>query len=143
MSMKALASLALIAGFTMLAGCKPAAQDPVADTATSASPAPAEPAAPATPATPQGVGLLTTEPAELTCDRPQAISVRWDVAAVEPAVELVEIWTGQPLSLFASGAVAGEAVTGPWALPGTIFVLRDKATGRDLDRIVVGGPACG
>ena len=137
-----LSPLALLSIIAIATACSPSPQQP-ASNAASADAAAAQSGTASEDAAPQTAGLITSEPAELTCDGPQVVSVRWDVGAVQPAVELVEIWTGSPPSLFAAGAAAGEAITGQWAMPGTIFILRDKATGRDLDRVTVGGPACG
>lgn len=119
------------------------------------SDAPAPPAASTGPSTPPAVvaeppeqltpGLVSVEPAELkSCDKLEVVSVRWNVNQVEPEVQLVEVWTGPAAneSVFASGGKTGEGVTGPWAMPGTIFTLKDKGTGKVLSRTTVGGPAC-
>ena len=89
-------------------------------------------------------GLIKTEPAELACEGPQVVAVHWDVGTASPATQQVEIWTGPAgiESVFASGGRAGEGVTGPWSLPGTIFTMKDKSTGKVLSRLTIPGPPC-
>ncbi len=89
-------------------------------------------------------GLMAVEPAELPACEPAVVALRWDVSGVTPDLPLVEIWTGPATneSIFASGGKSGEAVTAAWAMPGTTFTLKDKATGRVVSRIAIGGPPC-
>lgn len=71
-------------------------------------------------------------------------TVRWDLRAEHPDVAFVEIWVGDDAAprLFVAGGPFGEAKTAAWTTPGLIFSLRDKATGTELKRITVAGPAC-
>jgi len=127
--------IGLLAG---LSGCQQGNEAPLPQAA-SGMPAVAEPAA----AKPDGA--VSIDPAELgSCDVGAVVTVRWDMRATNPAVTDVEIWTGAPgkETIFAAGGYAGEAATGPWAYPGTTFLVRNKADGAELARAVVGGPSC-
>jgi hypothetical protein len=88
---------------------------------------------------------IFVEPATLSsCGVGKIVTVKWDVRAEKPAITDVEIFTGAPMkeTLFAAGGPTGEAATGPWASPGTVFILKNKADGKNVAHIVVGGPTC-
>lgn len=122
----------LVAG---LAGCKQGEDAAVAQVA--AVPAKASPA--------EVAGPVSVDPAELTsCVVGSVVTVRWDLRPTHPNVADVEIFTGQPgkETIFAAGGFAGEAATGPWARPGTTFLVRNKADGTEVAKAVVGGPTC-
>ena len=66
-------------------------------------------------------------------------------STAEKAVAVVEIYAGNAEGtpgLFASGGAVGQSETGPWVRPGSVFSLRDKATGSELEKLVIGGPVC-
>lgn len=84
-------------------------------------------------------------PGELTgCTQGKVVTLKWDFRSIHPEVTEVEILTGTPATetLFAAGGPTGEAPTGPWAYPGTMFVIKNKADGKELSRVVVAGQAC-
>lgn len=113
-----------------------------------ASQPPAVPAdAPATQATEAAPGVMSVSPARLeTCEPGAVVVVRWNMRPAHPEVSDVEIWTGPEghQTIFAAGGYTGEASTGqPWAHPGTIFSLRNKADGVEVATAVVDGPSCG
>jgi hypothetical protein len=122
-----------------LSACQPSDTD--------ASKTPASPAsAPAVTAASAPTGPVTIEPASLaSCEKGEVVTVRWDIRKDHPDVKEIEVWTGSathPLTLFAASGIAGEAKTGPWAGPGSIFAVKDRATGQELARATVQGPAC-
>lgn len=84
-------------------------------------------------------------PDELTdCTQGKIVTLKWDFRATNPEISNVEILTGAPghETLFAAGGPNGEAPTGPWASPGTAFIIKNKTDGKELSRVVVSGPAC-
>ncbi len=91
-------------------------------------------------------GPLSVAPGRLeACETGAVVAVKWDVRTDHPAVTETEVWTGpstEKLTLFAASAASGESKTGPWAGPGSIFALRDRANGNELARVVVDGPTC-
>ena len=78
------------------------------------------------------------------CTPATAINVKWDLKGSHPDVQTIDIYTGEGASakLFAEGGPSGESRTGTWVHPGTVFTLRDKADGKQLDEVRVGGPNC-
>jgi hypothetical protein len=122
-----------------LSACQPSDTDA---SKTAASPAPAHTVA----AAPAPAGPMTIDPASLSsCTTGAIVTVRWDIRAAHPGVKEIEVWTGSvthPLTLFAAGAPSGEAKTGLWAGPGSIFAVKDRATGQELARATVQGPTC-
>lgn len=123
-----------------LVGCQQSA--PETATQTERAPTTDQPAESA----PVAQGPITLEPANLaSCDIGAELSVKWDVRVAHPEVTETEIWTGSAtpeLTLFAASGPYGEAKTGAWASPGSIFAVRDRATGKELARAVVQGPSC-
>lgn len=89
--------------------------------------------------------FIHAEPAELqNCDFTKVL-LQWDTSTAEKAVAVVEIYAGNAEGtpgLFASGGAVGQSETGPWVRPGSVFSLRDKATGAELEKLVIGGPVC-
>lgn len=98
----------------------------------------------ATNPTPAAVGALRIAPGRLSSCEPVIAEVNWDVRSAHPEVVDVDILVGPDTSptLFASGGAYGSARTGAWTVPGAIFRLRDRASGVELDRATVSGPAC-
>ncbi|MEO6138029.1 MAG: hypothetical protein ABIP11_05085 [Luteimonas sp.] len=94
---------------------------------------------------PAPTGPVSIDPATLSSCTGAIVTVRWDIRAAHPDVKEIEVWTGSathPLTLFAAGAPSGEAKTGQWAGPGSIFAIKDKASGQELARATAQGPAC-
>ncbi len=115
------------------------------------SPASSTPAAGATaqyavPATTSP--LMSVDPANIAqCDPGVVATVKWNtqVASTDTSVVSNEIWVGASatdLKLFAAGGAQGQAETGPWTHPGSHFVLKNKADGKVLADVTVGGPKC-
>ena len=77
------------------------------------------------------------------CD-PVVAQISWDVSKLNPPIDSVEIYTGSDANntLFAAGGNVGTQATGQWTSPGAIFILKDKNTGVELDRLQVQGPDC-
>ncbi|MHC9085634.1 hypothetical protein ACYX7E_11475 [Luteimonas sp. RIT-PG2_3] len=89
--------------------------------------------------------LLSSDRETLATCSPEVAKISWDVSQQHPNVTNVQIFAGpdsEPV-LFSSGGATGSVETGAWTKPGTIFRLRDGASGEELSRIVIGGPACG
>ena len=109
----------------------------------------AEPAA-----TPVPVATLTptaeqpggANPASLDdCANAKVVEGSWNFDLTSSKVTLVDVYVGNTeaeLKLFVTGPSNGVESTGPWTLPGTIFVFKDHDGGGELSRFVVGGPAC-
>ena len=133
--------LAVVATVSLLAACSQKGEpDAVAAPAAEAS-ATAEAATPASTAVDP---TFSVDPASMTsCDSVIA-TVKWDIRTEHPAVSEIEILVGPDSAptLFAASGNYGEIKTGPWTAPGETFRLRDKATGLELERLVVTGPAC-
>ena len=89
--------------------------------------------------------FIHSEPAELpNCDFTK-VTLKWDASGAGIPIAVVEIYAGDATStpgLFAAGGITGEKETGPWVRPGSTFSLRDKATGNELEKLVIGGPRC-
>lgn len=89
---------------------------------------------------------LTVSPGTLSaCDPGSETLVQWDANASGSPTDGVELWVGagqEDAKLFAAGGATGEARTGPWARPGTHFVLKNKNDGKVIAEATVGGPVC-
>lgn len=143
MQINRLASAILATCVVCLAACQRDSAQAPADQA-----APAEMARAVAPEPVKAVtsGPLSVAPGRLeSCDIGAVVTVKWDVRTEHPGVTETEVWTGpttEKLTLFAASTAIGEARTGPWAGPGSIFVLRDRANNNELARVSVDGPAC-
>lgn len=84
---------------------------------------------------------LQLEPASLSDCTPVSVLVRWNVEQPEEGTE-VDVLVDNTGELFAEGGATGHSETGPWARPGTTFVLRDRTSRVELGRATIGGPAC-
>lgn len=136
----------VISGAALVAGCsKPAEQNSTSATEPRSAEPVAVETAPAAPAEPtKGInGLITASPGAAGCDTPIEAKIAWNVAS-KPGVQEVEVFVGDgaDAKLFAAGGASGEAATGPWVIAGTTFVVRNKADGTELDRLVIAGPSC-
>lgn len=146
MNIPTLRVLSVLALAVSLAACnKPVADGDVAAPVPADSTTPAAEAAPAPPAEPVAgaAGLLKASAGTASCDTGSDIRFDWDVST-RPEVSTAEVWVGEgpEAKLFTAGGAQGGESTGPWVKPATVFILRDKATGSELDRIVIAGPAC-
>lgn len=130
-----------------IAACSPAPDDQAASaSAASATPATVEPAeATAMPSAPQvevaPTVLIHAEPAALPDCNGHAVTLTWNVAQAKPGVATVKIYTGSG-QLFAHHGASGSVETGPWAKPGSVFVLRSGDDDSELERLTIGGPVC-
>lgn len=90
--------------------------------------------------------LMSVEPANVaSCDPGVVATVKWHTQSADVSAVSNEIWVGASatdLKLFAAGGAQGQAETGPWTHPGTHFVLKNKADGKVLADVTVGGPKC-
>ena len=141
MSFRILLAASLVAWLSAC-GQKPA-EEQLQPTRDAATPAVAEgDAAPAADSS----ASFSVDPASIAeCGKPVVATLKWDVREKHPGVVTVQIHTGSDDApvLFAEGGNYGEAKTEAWTGPGSIFVLRDKASGEELQRVIVAGPACG
>lgn len=89
---------------------------------------------------------LIIQPATITtCDGGIVATVRWDAQAAHVTTNATQIWVASKptdLKLFSEGGSKGQAQTGPWARPGTHFVLKNKDDGKTLADATIGGPKC-
>lgn len=116
--------------------------------APTASPAPAD-AAPqpveAPPAASAQGKYLRATPGELeNCKQRESVEISWDLAGDFPGVTGVQIFVGpdEEPKLFSSGGASGTTRTGQWTRVGSTFRLVNKKSGEEIERIVIGGPAC-
>lgn len=90
--------------------------------------------------------ILTFEPPSLaTCYDASVVIVKWNVRTKHPEVQMVSIYVtdGKSENIFAEGEAMGEAKTEQWVKPGLpTFIIKDKATGKILDKAAVSGPSC-
>lgn len=129
----------IAAAVAFVAACGPApSDDATAGGAANDRPTTAKPL-PAVTST-----LLSSDQASLRSCDPVIATISWDVRKQHPAVGTVQIFAGLDSNpvLFSAGGANGRAETGRWVKPGTIFRLRDAASGDELSRIVIGGPEC-
>lgn len=94
---------------------------------------------------PKTSSAIYTVPAEVSNCNGAVVTVKWDATKAGVSTEATEVWVGYSASdgkLFAAGGTAGEAQTGPWARPGSYFLLKNKVDGKEIGHAVIGGPAC-
>ena len=123
-----------------LAACGPAPSDETAPVASQPTAAAAATAVPA----PSANRFLQVSPAQLDhCKRGQQVEISWDLGSAFPGVTGVEIFVGpeDQQKLFSAGGAKGQTKTGPWTKPGTIFRLKNKKTGEEIERLTMQGPA--
>jgi hypothetical protein len=123
-----------------LAACGPAPSDRTTPVADQTAPAETATAAPQ----PAATRFLHVSPARLDhCKRGQEVEVSWDLGSAFPGVTGVEIFVGpeDQQKLFSAGGAKGQTKTGPWTKPGTIFRLKNKKTGEEIERLTMQGPA--
>jgi hypothetical protein len=89
-------------------------------------------------------GVLRVTPSSMAACHPAAVAdVRWD-ASRHAGVNTVLIYvgTGSSEKLFAEGGATGDAKTGPWVRPGTVFTAKAKYSGNVLGTVTIAGPTC-
>lgn len=142
--MKARSTLVIIAALSLLLPACDSSQDgPPAAAGISTAPASTSTDAHA-PVLSSAAGLLRGVPAgTASCGSPIEISFEWNIGTAI-STESVQLWVGdsQNAKLFAAGGAIGKATTGPWAAPGSVFVLRNGNDGTEIDRLVIPGDAC-
>lgn len=88
---------------------------------------------------------ISIDPATMkSCDGIVA-TVHWNASKVGINANSTEIWVGPSdgdTKVFSAGGASGDTQTGPWARPGTRFLLKNKQDGKVLGEAIVGGPAC-
>lgn len=148
-------SIALIPVFLLsLNGCQPEGATPAKEQATTAPTITAPTTTAPTSTTPTTIAskeqppttpsLLSLEPASMTNCGPAEVLAKWDVRPSHPDVTAIEIWVGTATNnkVWIASTPYGEAKTGPWAGPGSLFVLKNQATGEEISRAVIQGPTC-
>lgn len=83
-------------------------------------------------------------PSSLTFCTPDSVGLTWDLRGSHPGVQTIDIYVGEGASakLFTEGGPSGTSMTGQWAHPGTVFTLKDKVDGKQLDKVRIDGPNC-
>ena len=131
----------LPAAALLLAACQHSSQE----TAAPAAPASSAKSAPTTTAsTPATASVLSVTPSSMAaCDPAAVADVHWN-ASRHAGVNTVQIYigTGSSEKLFAEGGAAGDAKTGPWVRPGTVFTAKAKDSGTVLGTVTIAGPTC-
>jgi len=87
---------------------------------------------------------LKLEPSSLpACEPGSVVKVIWDATDLTTSTDL-QLWVvaGGQEKLFASGGASGDATTGAWSRPGTIFRLKTAGDGSVVAEAVVDGPSC-
>ncbi len=132
----------LPAAALLLAACQHSSQETAAAVAAASS---AKSALAATATAPATAGVLSVTPSSMAaCDPAAVADVHWD-ASRHAGVNTVQIYigTGSSEKLFAEGGATGDAKTGPWVRPGTVFTAKAMDSGKMLLGIVtVAGPTC-
>ena len=130
------------AAVLLLAACQHSSQQ------TAQTPAPAASAQASAAATgnntPATTSVLTVTPSSMAACNPAAVAdVHWD-ASQHAGVNTVQIYigTGSSEKLFAEGGATGDAKTGPWVHPGTVFTAKATDSGKMLGMVTVAGPTC-
>jgi hypothetical protein len=127
-----------------VSGCKPATDlgaEPTAAPGAAATPVDSSANAP----TASGV-VFSADPAGLeACEKaPKVVTLKWDARAVA-GVHDVEIWASRPAGdpkLFTHSGAVGEKQTGAWVQPGSLFFLKDPASGAELSHLEVAAIPC-
>lgn len=91
--------------------------------------------------------IISLNPASLSlCHEMAVVRVRWNVRDLPSGIGLMtQVWIKEAdgnTKLFASGADVGEEVTGPWARPGMVFMLKDAGTGVVLAEVELKEQEC-
>lgn len=138
-------AFALLTATAIIAGC---GKQPASETSTAAAPAASEipPPAPvvAEPVITQDSPIWFEPERVSDCSKGEVLTVHWNASSF-PGVSVVEISVAGKdgaEALFASTGVINQKQTGPWALAGTEFVLRDQATKQELQRTRVPSTPC-
>ena len=124
-----------------LAACGPAPSDQTAPVADAPTAAPVS----AAPATAPETKYIHATPARLEkCGEGVPVEISWDLLGDYPGVTGVQVFVGpdDKQKLFSAGGARGTTKTGPWSKPGSIFRLKNKKTGEEIERLVIGGPDC-
>ena len=124
----------------LLAACQHSSQETAASPASDSS----DKSAPAATTAPATADVLRVTQSNMAACHPAAgADVRWD-ASRHAGVNTVQIdiGTGSSEKLFAEGGATGDAKTGPWVRPGTVFTAKAKASGKMLGTVTVAGPTC-
>lgn len=127
---------------TAVAGCTRApAPDDMTNPAGGSETAAAAAEAATAPIAEFGETLLWADPLP-TCEEQQITTVHWSEEAVAKGPASIELGDNNP-GVFARIGEAGEKVTGPWASPGGVVVLRGD-DGQARARLLFKGPEdCG
>lgn len=133
----------LPAAALLLAACQHSSQEAAAPatTASLAQPAAAPTATASTPAT---ASVLSVTPSSMAaCDPAAVADVHWN-ASRHAGVNTVQIYigTGSSEKLLAEGGATGDAKTGPWVRPGTVFTAKAMDSGNVLGTVTIAGPTC-
>jgi hypothetical protein len=89
--------------------------------------------------------LLSFDPPSLSSCEVASVLVKWDVRIKHPEVTFVSVFVsdGNQENIFAEGIAFGEAKTGRWVKPSLpLFIIKDKNTGKILDKATLDGPSC-
>lgn len=87
---------------------------------------------------------FSIEPSSLAqCEPASEVAVTWNFPDL-PATTKLELYvnTDGTEKLFAASSNVDSAKTGPWARPGTRFLLKSEDTKAVVAEAVVGGPRC-
>ena len=75
-----------------------------------------------------------------TCEKNQIARIFWSKDAIAGGAARIELGDGENPSVFARIGKPGEKETGPWAGPGTTFVLRGDIDGIERSRLILPAP---
>lgn len=133
----------VIACCLALGACSSETTPPATD-ASRAAPTETSPNAPVEMITSVSSDKFSIEPSSLTqCEPASEVAVAWNFPEL-PATSKLELYVNSDGTekLFAASGNVDGAKTGPWARPGTRFLLKSEDTKEVVAEAVVGGPRC-
>jgi hypothetical protein len=136
----------VIACCLALGACSSETTPPPAADPTATAPAAAEAAPTAAVEMIESVSSdkFSIAPSSLTqCEPASEVAVAWNFPEL-PATTKLELYVNSDGTdkLFAASGNVDSAKTGPWARPGTRFLLKSEDTKEVVAEAVVGGPRC-
>jgi hypothetical protein len=90
-------------------------------------------------------GITVSPSAMGDCEANKIVTVSWDATKKPNVVPPLDIYVsddGRVEKLFVQGGLSGQEVTGPWAKANITFILKEKATNKELARAAIAATPC-